>query len=69
MQRIGPEPALETSAPFPLAALAGLRFADANDQTGWKQLPIPGAWIKLLSLEQARGYAVLMGRLDAGLPG
>lgn len=66
MQRIGQEPAAKTSAPFPLAALAGLRFADANDQTGWKQLPIPGAWIKLLSLEKERGYAVLMGRLDAG---
>lgn len=66
LQRIGQEPAAKTSAPFPLAALAGLRFADANDQTGWKQLPVPGAWIKLLSLEKARGYAVLMGRLDAG---
>lgn len=46
--------------------LAGLRFADANDPTGWKQLPIPGAWIKLLSFEKERGYAVLLGRLDAG---
>ncbi len=66
LQRISPEPAAKTSAPFPLTALAGLRFADANDQTGWKPLPIPGAWIKLLSLEKARGYAVMMGRLDAG---
>ncbi len=63
LQRIGSQP----SAPaFPLAALAGLRFADASDPAGWKRLPIPGAWIKLLSLEKARGYAVLMGRLDAG---
>jgi hypothetical protein len=46
--------------------LAGLRFANANDQAGWKQLPIPGAWIKLLSLEKERGYAVLMGKLEAG---
>ena len=66
LQRIGPEPAVKTSAPVPPAALAGLRFADANDQTGWKQLPILGAWIKLLSLEKERGYAVLMGRLEAG---
>ncbi len=67
MQRIGLEPAAKkTSAPFPVAALAGLKFTDANDPTGWKQLPIPGAWIKLLSLEKARGYAILMGRLDAG---
>ena len=53
--------------PTPAAlGLAGLRFANANDQTGWKQLPIPGAWIKLLSLEKERGYAVLMGKLEAG---
>ena len=46
--------------------LAGLRFANTNDPTGWKPLPIPGAWIKLLSLEKERGYAVLMGKLEAG---
>ena len=46
--------------------LAGLHFTSANDPTGWKQLPIPGAWIKLLSLEKERGYAVLMGKLEAG---
>ncbi len=66
MQRIEQEPAAKTPGTSPLTALAGLRFANANDQTGWKQLPIPGAWIKLLSLEKERGYAVLMGRLDAG---
>ena len=48
------------------AAIAGLRFASTNDPAGWKQLPIPGAWIKLLSLEKERGYAVLMGKLEAG---
>lgn len=48
------------------AALAGLRFeAGASDQ-GWKALPVPGAYIKLLSLEKERGYAVLMGKLDPG---
>ena len=66
LRRIEQEPTAKTSSPFPVAALAGLRFADANDQTGWKQLPIPGAWIKLLSLEKDRGYAVLMGKLEAG---
>jgi anti-sigma factor ChrR (cupin superfamily) len=59
---------MENAKPASPAALglAGLRFANANDQTGWKQLPIPGAWIKLLSLEKERGYAVLMGKLEAG---
>lgn len=44
----------------------GLRFL-ANDETGWKPLPIPGAFIKLLSLQLDRGYAVLLGRLDPGV--
>ena len=45
---------------------AGLNFLMAAESTGWKPLPIPGAWIKLLSLERERGYAVLLGRLDPG---
>jgi anti-sigma factor ChrR (cupin superfamily) len=28
---------------------------------------VPGAWIKLLSLERVRGYAVLLGRLEPGV--
>ena len=52
--------------PEPLAVLAGLQFIDAADAKGWKQLPVPGAYIKLLSLEKERGYAVLMGKLDPG---
>jgi len=44
----------------------GLSFLMAAATTAWKQLPIPGAWIKLLSLERERGYAVLLGKLDPG---
>jgi anti-sigma factor ChrR (cupin superfamily) len=44
----------------------GLRFL-ANTDTGWKALPIAGAFIKLLSLEPERGYAVLLGKLDPGV--
>jgi anti-sigma factor ChrR (cupin superfamily) len=50
----------------PLAALVGLRFEDSASEKGWKALPVPGAFIKLLSLEKERGYAVLMGKLDPG---
>ena len=46
--------------------LAGHQFVPAANQTGWKALPVPGAWIKLLSLERERGYAVLLGKLDPG---
>ncbi|MBC8097175.1 MAG: cupin domain-containing protein [Akkermansiaceae bacterium] len=56
-------PALTPSA----AALAGLHFHSGDNSQGWKQLPIPGAWIKLLSLERERGYAVLMGKLEPGV--
>jgi len=53
---------------LPSAMLSGLRFLDANDQRGWKQLPpVPGAWIKLLSIERERGYAVLLGKLEPGV--
>jgi quercetin dioxygenase-like cupin family protein len=53
------------SAPL-LPALAGLRFEEGASQKDWKALPVPGAYIKLLSLEKDRGYAVLMGKLDPG---
>jgi anti-sigma factor ChrR (cupin superfamily) len=45
----------------------GFQFHGAKDERGWKQLWLPGAWIKLLSLEREKGYAVLMGRLEAGV--
>ncbi len=48
-------------------AAPGFHFVGAADPKGWKELPVRGAWIKLLSLERERGYAVLMGRLEAGV--
>ncbi len=50
-----------SSAPPP-----GLHFTLAAAQSGWKPLPVPGTFIKLLSLERERGYAVLLGKLEAG---
>ena len=56
-----------THAAGPSAAiLHGLRFMDSG-QGPWKPLPVAGAFIKLLSLQADRGYAVLLGRLDAGV--
>jgi hypothetical protein len=52
---------------LPSSVLSGLRFLNANDREGWKQLPVPGAWIKLLSLDHERGYAVLLGKLEPGV--
>lgn len=48
------------------AWLAGLSFVDAAESRDWKALPVPGAFIKLLSLEKERGYAVLLGKLEPG---
>jgi anti-sigma factor ChrR (cupin superfamily) len=50
-----------------VTSLAGLRFLSADDTVGWKQLPVVGAWIKLLSIERERGYAVLLGKLEPGV--
>jgi anti-sigma factor ChrR (cupin superfamily) len=57
------KPAAKKSAP-PL--IPGLSFIDAPGAKDWKPLPIPGTYIKLLSLDKERGYAVLMGKLDPG---
>jgi quercetin dioxygenase-like cupin family protein len=52
----------------PLAtAIPGLRFQEAASESGWKALPLPGAFIKLLSFEPERGYAVLLGKIEAGV--
>ena len=39
----------------------------ANDPQGWKALPVPGAYLKVLSADRERGYAVLLGRLERGV--
>ena len=46
--------------------LPGLSFVAVDESKDWKALPIPGTYIKLLSLEKKCGYAVLMGKLDPG---
>ncbi len=65
----GLRPTVRPSVPLmspALAAMAGLRFEDSDESRGWKPLPIPGAYIKLLSMEKERGYAVLLGKLEKG---
>jgi anti-sigma factor ChrR (cupin superfamily) len=64
LERIEALEAARRSAPNP--APAGLRFEDGAAERGWKALPVAGAYIRLLSLEQEHGYAVLLGKLDPG---
>ena len=60
------------SAAFPpavgesAAAPAGFKFVFSAEQGDWQRLRVPGAWVKLLSLDPARGYAVVLGKLDPG---
>ena len=59
--------ALSKAAPAGSAAPPpGLRFLPGAE-TGWKPLPVPGAFIKLLSLQADHGYAVLLGKLEPGV--
>src|SRR6266540_414658 len=46
--------------------LGGFSFARGDDETGWQQLPVPGASIKPLFVDASRGYALVMGKLDPG---
>lgn len=57
-------PAGEASLP-PIGT--ALRFLKNAGESGWKALPLPGAWIKVLSYEPERGYAILLGKLDPGV--
>lgn len=69
LDKIGAKPAqaAATLPPTQPNTLAGFRFLSAADPAGWKELPVRGAFIKLLSLEPSRGYAVLAGKLDPGV--
>lgn len=49
------------------AAIAGgLKFVEGNDRSAWLSLPIPGVSFKLLSLDRAKDYAVVLAKLDPG---
>jgi len=63
----GIERTAKSKVPSAATAMAGLHFLDAAAESGWKQLPVPGAFIKLLSIEKGRGYAVLLGKIEAGV--
>lgn len=44
----------------------GMKYVFAQEENGWQKLPVAGAYVKLLSLDPARGFAVVLGKLDAG---
>jgi len=70
MTRVEQEPQEPTSSAAiteirrPSPETIGLAFVAAADPGGWKALPIPGAWIKLLSVNRDAGYVVALGRLE-----
>ena len=58
-------PAAKTS-PIPPLDIDGFKFVFGRDTGDWISLRVPGASVKLLSLDPARGYAVVLGKLEAG---
>ena len=60
MQQIAPP------ARPPELAAEGFRFVFEAEKTPWVSLPVPGARIKLLSRDDTRGFAVVLGQLDPG---
>jgi quercetin dioxygenase-like cupin family protein len=63
----GHETASESGAPLPSGeTFADFKFVFAAEPSEWRKLPVPGAYVKLLSIDPQRGYAVVLGKLDAG---
>jgi len=46
--------------------LSGFKFIFNAEQGDWHALRVPGASVKLLSVDATRGYAVVLGKLEAG---
>src|SRR5262249_48265693 len=67
LARLRAQAAAPASASQRPSLAVGLRFLMDAAGSEWKQLPIAGAWIKLLSAQPERGYAVLLGKLDPGV--
>ncbi len=44
----------------------GLAFLRGAGEANWLPLPVSGAFVKLLSFDDASGYAVVLGKLEAG---
>jgi anti-sigma factor ChrR (cupin superfamily) len=43
-----------------------LMFIQADKAGDWIPLKVPGAWVKLLTMDDTKDYAVVLGKLDAG---
>jgi anti-sigma factor ChrR (cupin superfamily) len=57
---------LNGSKAAPLAMSEALTFMSRAAETGWTPMKVPGAFVKLLSMNPQRGYAVALGKLDPG---
>lgn len=50
----------------PTHDLSGFKFIFGKDSSDWINLRVPGASVKLLSMDSQRGYAVVLGKLAPG---
>jgi anti-sigma factor ChrR (cupin superfamily) len=51
---------------LPKATPELFQFVRSGDNSGWTALSVAGAFVKLLTLQKEKGYAVVLGRLDPG---
>jgi quercetin dioxygenase-like cupin family protein len=42
------------------------KYISGNDAKDWTALPVKGAFVKPLSMDAAKGYAVVLGKLEPG---
>ena len=47
-------------------AAGGFGYARQAAASGWLPLPVPGAFVKVLSFDPANGYATVLGKLEPG---
>ncbi|MEO7298169.1 MAG: cupin domain-containing protein [Verrucomicrobiota bacterium] len=69
MGRISNAQSNDTAMKPPLAnifEMPGFKYIFSDDKGDWIPLKVPGASVKLLSLDAANGYAVVLGKLEAG---
>ena len=65
-QKINQKPVTALAETKGSPEINGLTFMREAASGGWQKLPVPGAEVKLLSMDESRGVAVVLGKLAPG---